>query len=171
MDGNACRRRTDFVCTRASSHDPPPRPQDRLPWLHKIRHTARLLTSPAASKILLSTASKQSDLPDELSVALSKIHPASESAATHRPAGKRRALVVACSALKLSYRDLLRGVGEPPEDAEADPLETYFIYRQSPGSSRVGSFPADAHPVLPPSSTFIQTGKQSTEPARFSSTE
>lgn len=73
--------------------------QDRIPWLRKIRSVARVVTAPA---------------------------PGEELAGTN-DVGRRKVLVVACSALKRVYRDILRGLGEEDHDL----LEVGFIYCES----------------------------------------
>lgn len=112
--------------------------KDRIPWLINIRHTAQRLTSPsgvAACKLadsnkpaLLLGTSISSDLKD----ALSQVHVSSNPGNGDDQVEKRSAVVIGCSALKRTYRDLLRGkpVKEfgVEEDSE-DSLETYFIYR------------------------------------------
>lgn len=40
----------------------------------------------------------------------------------------RRGLVVACSALKRKYRDVLRGVGHPDESTASNGLPTYVVF-------------------------------------------
>lgn len=131
--------------------------KDRLPWLHKIRHVALILTSTKgvkrlsqASSSTLSTSTSTSTVEEsieikdeELEYAIEKVHPGSlhppqsvvvENDLSNSTDGdkedgirKRGAIVVACSALKLSYRDLLRGTGSEGEGEGL--LETYFIYR------------------------------------------
>ncbi|KAL7338241.1 P-loop containing nucleoside triphosphate hydrolase protein [Rhodotorula toruloides] len=91
--------------------------EDRIPWLHKIRETAILLTSPEGLAAL--------DRPDA---------PPSPSER------EREAVVVACSALTVQYRNLLRGEEarfvlpnekEVTADKHLDPhIETFFIYLQ-----------------------------------------
>ncbi|KWU45457.1 carbohydrate kinase [Rhodotorula sp. JG-1b] len=65
----------DNVAKMSAGH--PLTDEDRIPWLHRVRETAVLLTSPAGL------------------------------AAVDHPA--REAVVVACSALTVQYRNLLRG--------------------------------------------------------------
>ena len=101
--------------------------QDRLPWLLKIRASAKLLTTPEALSTLTHPTHATTAKPtDELALALAKVHPGSIAPARERSKAKRRAVVVGCSALKVAYRDLLSGKGE----AGGEALETYFIYRE-----------------------------------------
>ncbi|GAA5922559.1 gluconokinase [Sporobolomyces koalae] len=125
--------------------------EDRIPWLHRIREDAILLTSQPGLNAL---DTPQDGTPDpavtpvshELSVALSRIQAPSLQARVEAKARgevrEREGLVVACSALKKTYRDLLRGeeatvVVPPPEDKEIqqgehlqEHIQTYFVYLQ-----------------------------------------
>lgn len=101
-----------------------PELQDRLPWLHKILKTAKLLTSEegiAAVGRLAEGTPIPSEPHGETEAALSVIHPGSIHARKGNPS--REAVVIGCSALKVAYRDLLRGDGEG--------VEAYFLYRAS----------------------------------------
>ncbi|PWN89604.1 carbohydrate kinase [Acaromyces ingoldii] len=83
---------------------------DREPWLHRIRETAIDLT-----------------------------HPAREPSADGTPR-RRAGCIIACSALKKAYRDLLRGdivtlAGQPRSDEEAgkeQALQTVHVYLDVP---------------------------------------
>lgn len=127
--------------------------KDRLPWLNKIRHVALILTSTKGVKRLsqaststLSSSTSDSTVEEsikikdeELEYAIEKIHPGSlhppisvdekdlSSSNGNEGERKRGAIVIACSALKKSYRDILRGINS--EEGGEGLLETYFIYR------------------------------------------
>ncbi|GAA6015145.1 hypothetical protein JCM11491_000481 [Sporobolomyces phaffii] len=128
--------------------------EDRIPWLHRIREDAILLTS-ARGLAALDTPhpgpepSQASSDPvsQELSLALSRVQAGSLQARVEaKERGqerKREGVVVACSALKREYRDLLRGeettvvVPDRPDDKfiEQDKhldqeIETFFVYLQ-----------------------------------------
>jgi hypothetical protein len=93
-----------------------------------------------------SASSEDASVSHELSVALSRIQPPSLQARVEaKEKGqerKREGVVVACSALKKEYRDLLRGeeatlVVPPPEEKEIEQgkhlhkeIETFFVYRE-----------------------------------------
>lgn len=81
--------------------------QDREPWLEIIRKTAVEVTTEQA-----------------------KDHDTSQDAA------HRALVIVACSALKRSYRDVLRGQGKPDQH---EGIETFFVYRKSLPVPTVGS--------------------------------
>ncbi|GAA5869765.1 hypothetical protein JCM1840_000585 [Sporobolomyces johnsonii] len=125
--------------------------EDRIPWLHRIREDAILLTSPAGLEALdqpsaPSSASEAaaSAISHELSVVLGRIQPASlqarKEAKERGEKRKREAVVVACSALTVEYRNLLRGeeahfvlpdgreINEPKHLDEH--IETFFVYLQ-----------------------------------------
>jgi gluconokinase len=101
---------TDEVCSLAPRPDRPglEHAQDRWPWLHAIRAEAARLT-------------------------------ADESVSAYRQRGSspdpRPAVVIACSALKLVYRELLRGhpvegTGAPSRRREEhSDVQTYFVFR------------------------------------------
>jgi len=125
--------------------------QDRIPWLHRIREDAILLTSSEGLEALdtpspgptSASSAVASSISHELSVALSRIHSASlasrHSAKESGKERKREGVVVACSALKEQYRNLLRGEeahlslpgGRQVEEGKHlhKHIETYFIYR------------------------------------------
>ncbi|GJN91711.1 hypothetical protein Rhopal_004734-T1 [Rhodotorula paludigena] len=121
--------------------------EDRIPWLHKIRETAILLTTSNGLAALdrdpapLSPSEADSAAAShELAAALQHIAPASLNARRERKDAPRarEACVIACSALKGSYRALLRGEEarftlpdgrEIVSEKEGTPmLETYFVY-------------------------------------------
>ncbi|GAA6058719.1 hypothetical protein JCM10212_003407 [Sporobolomyces blumeae] len=123
--------------------------EDRIPWLHRIREDAILLTSSAGLAALDTPAPPPTDsdaassaVSHELSIALARIQPASLQARKEaKEAGherKREGVVVACSALKRQYRELLRGEAcrfvledgrEISEDKHLDKhIETFFVY-------------------------------------------
>ncbi|GAA5950381.1 hypothetical protein JCM3765_004526 [Sporobolomyces pararoseus] len=127
--------------------------EDRIPWLHRIREDAILLTSPRGLAALDTphpdpdpSSAEHESVSQELSLALSRIQPPSLQARVEaKDRGeerKREGVVVACSALKKEYRDLLRGekakvVVPPPEEKEIEQgrhlheeIETYFVYLQ-----------------------------------------
>lgn len=129
--------------------------EDRIPWLHRIREDAILLTSPRGLTALdtphpksepAETRTATEPISHELSVALSRIQPPSLQARVEAKARgherKREGVVVACSALKQEYRDLLRGEKAkvsvpPPEEKEIEQgrhlhkeIETFFVYLQ-----------------------------------------
>ncbi|KAK4705459.1 gluconokinase, partial [Phenoliferia sp. Uapishka_3] len=101
--------------------------QDRIPWLRKIRETAKVLTSPEAVSTMIhpTKPTQEEDPVGALSHALANVHPASIAPARERAKGKRRAVVVGCSALRVTYRDILRGKGDGMDEEE---MRTYFIY-------------------------------------------
>ncbi|GAA5828490.1 hypothetical protein JCM5353_002694 [Sporobolomyces roseus] len=125
--------------------------EDRIPWLHRIREDAILLTSHEGLSALdtpspgpTTSSDLTSSISPELSVALSRIQPASLAARNEaKESGKERrreGVVVACSALKEQYRNLLRGEeanfvlpdGRQVEEGKHlhKQIETYFIYLQ-----------------------------------------
>lgn len=143
--------------------------QDRIPWLHRIREDAILLTSrpgldlldahPDAPPSNPARDDDPSSVPPELTLALSRIQPASlraraianERGERGRGRPRREGVVVACSALKREYRELLRGeptrvstgAAESPSSASSEPssvvregkhldqeIETFFVYRK-----------------------------------------
>ncbi|KAJ8296854.1 DNA polymerase delta catalytic subunit [Rhodotorula toruloides] len=125
--------------------------EDRIPWLHKIRETAILLTSPDGLAALDRPAAPPSPsevdsaaLSHELHAAISRVQaPSLNSRLEMRQRGEKRereAVVVACSALTVQYRNLLRGEEarfvlpngkEVTADKHLDPhIETFFIYLQ-----------------------------------------
>lgn len=79
--------------------------EDRTPWLNIIRKEAAKLTTREALKEFYDG----SNLKD--------------------PQQPRAGIVIACSALKRSYRDMLRGTtGEKDLDKGHDDLETFFVF-------------------------------------------
>ena len=116
--------------------------QDRIPWLHSIRRTAILLTSETGLAALASPAPANDDgieASHELASVLNKVHPSTLGHGDQMAARSRKAVVVGCSALKRSYRDLLRGresryviegVEKVEPQAEDQNLETFFVYRE-----------------------------------------
>ncbi|GAA5978513.1 hypothetical protein JCM11641_007969 [Rhodosporidiobolus odoratus] len=122
--------------------------EDRVPWLHKVRSTGVLLTSPEGLAALdLPTQpspaeAEATQASHELTNSLLRVHPDSLAARRARKARgeerEREALVVACSALTVQYRNLLRGEEarfELPDGREIVSekhlerhIETYFIY-------------------------------------------
>ncbi|GAA5907894.1 gluconokinase [Sporobolomyces salmoneus] len=126
--------------------------EDRIPWLHKIREDAILLTSREGLTALDTPhpgpdpSSTSEPIAPELSLALSRIQPPSLQARVEaKERGeerKREGVVVACSALKKEYRDLLRGEETtlkvpPPVEKEIETekhlhkeIETFFVYLQ-----------------------------------------
>lgn len=137
--------------------------QDRIPWLHKVRETAVLLTSDAGLAALdhpavPETVDEAQDraVEHELHAALQRINPESLAARLELRSGdegqrrQREAIVVACSALTVQYRNLLRGEEarfslpdgrEIVTEKKLEPhIETFFVYRESrPASSGSGS--------------------------------
>ncbi|KAK4054870.1 hypothetical protein OIV83_000794 [Microbotryomycetes sp. JL201] len=115
--------------------------QDRIPWLHSIRQAAFLLTSDEGIAALSSPdPTKDDNVPapsHELASVLNKVHPTTLGHSHKMDKQRRRAVVIGCSALKRSYRDLLRGKAssyvidgldriEP--EAKDQNLDTYFVY-------------------------------------------
>ena len=133
----------ELVLTRAAQ-------QDRIPWLHRIRETAILLTSPAGLTALDRPSHPPSPrevhsepLSHELAGALQHVHPDALAARLERTdeqgiTRERAACVVACSALTKEYRKLLRGEEarfhlldgrEVVSDSHLEPhIETFFVY-------------------------------------------
>ncbi|SCV68658.1 BQ2448_779 [Microbotryum intermedium] len=113
--------------------------EDRIPWLLRIRVTASHLTSKQGVQALAHPGPAEADHinpSDELTSALSHVHPQTIHLGDEMIKRERKAVVVGCSALKRGYRELLSGskvrLGEntiEPE-IESDKLETYFIYRE-----------------------------------------
>lgn len=125
--------------------------QDRIPWLHRIRETAILLTSDAGLAALDRPSHPPSPsevhsaaLSHELASALQHVHPDALASRMDKrtKAGTKRereACVVACSALTREYRKLLRGEEarfhlpdgrEVVSDSHLEPhIETFFVYR------------------------------------------
>ncbi|GAA5952661.1 hypothetical protein JCM10213_005217 [Rhodosporidiobolus nylandii] len=122
--------------------------EDRIPWLHKVRETGILLTSGEGLKALdrptqPSPGEAEAGPPShELANSLLRVNPESLVARKeHKERGtvrEREALVVACSALTVQYRNLLRGeearfslpdgreiVSEKHLDKH---IETFFVY-------------------------------------------
>ncbi|BGP44898.1 hypothetical protein JCM10450v2_000713 [Rhodotorula kratochvilovae] len=135
------------VAKMSSGH--PLNDEDRIPWLHRIRETAILLTSPAGLAALdrpehpPSPAEVHSaPLSHELAAAVQHVQPAALAARAERTkAGvvrQREACVIACSALTVQYRNLLRGEEarftlpdgrEIVSETHLEPhIETYFVY-------------------------------------------
>ncbi|GEM06433.1 DNA polymerase delta subunit 1 [Rhodotorula toruloides] len=125
--------------------------EDRIPWLHKIRETAILLTShdglAALDRPAVTPSPSEVDsaaLSHELHAAVSRVQAPSINARleTRQRAEKRKreAVVVACSALTVQYRNLLRGEEarfvlpngkEITVEEHLDPhIETFFVYLQ-----------------------------------------
>lgn len=122
--------------------------QDRIPWLKRVRRTARIIISPQGqartreiSQPSLESFQTSSNpkaespiLSEELEGAISIIHPG----ALHPPHLDRSLLepanwrgnlvVVACSALKLSYRELIRGKDDEVVSKDTEDVGTYFIF-------------------------------------------
>lgn len=149
------RRHVETGTTRSTADphlDPVTAPsQDRIPWLHKVRETAVLLTSPAGLAALdhpavPETVDEAQDraVEHELHAALQRINPESLAARLERRSGEkgqkrqREAVVVACSALTVQYRNLLRGEEarfqlpdgrEIVTEKKLEPhIETFFVY-------------------------------------------
>ncbi|GAA6001687.1 hypothetical protein JCM10207_002267 [Rhodosporidiobolus poonsookiae] len=124
--------------------------EDRIPWLHKVRRTGILLTSPTGLEALdrpsqpSPAEASASDASHELTNALLRVNPDSLAARQeHKEQGhqrEREAVVVACSALTVQYRNLLRGEEARfmlPDGREIvsekhleQHIETYFVYLQ-----------------------------------------
>ncbi|GAA6035192.1 hypothetical protein JCM8097_006412 [Rhodosporidiobolus ruineniae] len=122
--------------------------EDRIPWLHKVRRTGVLLTSPEGIAALdrpeQPSPEEVEDHPasHELSNSLLRVQPASLAARREKKAAgekrEREALVVACSALTVQYRNLLRGEEarfKLPDGREIvsekhleQHIETFFVY-------------------------------------------
>ncbi|KAM0756295.1 carbohydrate kinase [Meredithblackwellia eburnea MCA 4105] len=104
--------------------------EDRFPWLARIRSVAKLLTSDQAHTIFANPTTDPSkvDVNDQVAQAVQSVHPASIAPIKDvaRPDSKRRIVVIGCSALKVIYRDLLRGKDEPGGGEKT--LETFFVY-------------------------------------------
>ncbi|GAA5980187.1 hypothetical protein JCM10908_001567 [Rhodotorula pacifica] len=141
----------DNVAKMSAGH--PLTDEDRIPWLHKIRETAVLLTSSTGLAALdrpsaPETVDEAQDraVEHELHAALQRINPDSLAARLEmRSAGggqkrQREAIVVACSALTVQYRNLLRGEEarfrlpdgrEIVTEKKLEPhIETFFVYLQ-----------------------------------------
>ncbi|GAA5899924.1 hypothetical protein JCM6882_007003 [Rhodosporidiobolus microsporus] len=122
--------------------------EDRIPWLHKVRDTGVLLTSPAGLEALdqptqpSPSEAESLHASHELTNALLHVNPESLAARKARKdAGEvreREAAVIACSALTVQYRNLLRGEEARftlPDGREIVSekhlerhIETYFVY-------------------------------------------
>ncbi|KAK4058068.1 hypothetical protein OIO90_000807 [Microbotryomycetes sp. JL221] len=115
--------------------------EDRIPWLHSIRQTAFLLTSDEGVAALSSpNAPQDPSVPQpshELASVLNKVHPLSLTHSNEMNKQQRRSVVIGCSALKQSYRDLLRGqqsryvidnVERVDPASDNQDLDTYFVY-------------------------------------------
>ncbi|GAA5870153.1 hypothetical protein JCM3774_002606 [Rhodotorula dairenensis] len=144
----------DNVAKMSAGH--PLTDEDRIPWLHKVRETAVLLTSAAGLAALdhpdvPATVDEAQDraVEHELHAALQRINPESLAARLDRRSGEsgqpqqrrhREAIVVACSALTVQYRNLLRGEEarfslpdgrELVTEKKLEPhIETFFVYLQ-----------------------------------------
>lgn len=118
--------------------------QDRIPWLYTIRDAAILLTSPTGLAALSHPSPAEGSAPlategvsGDLHHVLSKVHPSTLENGTRMQNRQRKGIVVGCSALRVCYRDLLRGKAAKMREglevpvAENQELETYFIYRES----------------------------------------
>ncbi|ORY85321.1 P-loop containing nucleoside triphosphate hydrolase protein [Leucosporidium creatinivorum] len=115
--------------------------EDRIPWLHTIRRAAILLTSPTGLSALSHPSPAEGSAPlasegvsGDLHHVLSKVHPSTLENGAKMLKRERKGVVVGCSALRVCYRDLLRGKeakmreGLEVPAAEDQELETYFIY-------------------------------------------
>ncbi|KAM0793206.1 hypothetical protein ACM66B_000676 [Microbotryomycetes sp. NB124-2] len=115
--------------------------QDRIPWLHSIRRAAFVLTSDEGIAALSSpNPVKDDNVPaasHELASLLNKVHPETLGHREDMDEQRRRSVVIGCSALKQSYRDLLRGkqsayvidgVERVEPEAQDQNLDTYFVY-------------------------------------------
>ncbi|TNY21094.1 P-loop containing nucleoside triphosphate hydrolase protein [Rhodotorula diobovata] len=138
----------DNVAKMSAGH--PLNDEDRIPWLHRIRETAILLTSDAGLAALDRPSHPPSPsevhsaaLSHELASALQHVHPDALASRMDKrtKAGTKRereACVVACSALTREYRKLLRGEEarfhlpdgrEVVSDSHLEPhIETFFVY-------------------------------------------
>jgi gluconate kinase len=134
-----------------------PLQQDRIPWLHKVRETGILLTSSAGIAALDAPSQPSPEQAEavsashELTNSLLRVNPDSLAARREKvekgQKREREALVVACSALTVQYRNLLRGEEarfKLPDGREIVSeehlerhIETFFVYRSffSPFSS------------------------------------
>ncbi|GAA5834548.1 hypothetical protein JCM9279_004349 [Rhodotorula babjevae] len=132
------------------SHGHPLNDEDRIPWLHRIRETAILLTLAPGLEALDRPSHPPSPeevhsapLSHELAGALQHVHPDALAARLERTHAQgmtreRAACVVACSALTKEYRKLLRGEEarfhlpdgrEIVSDSHLEPhIETFFVY-------------------------------------------
>ncbi|GAA5832900.1 hypothetical protein JCM11251_000523 [Rhodosporidiobolus azoricus] len=122
--------------------------EDRIPWLHKVRETGVLLTSPAGLEALDQPSQPSPEKAEslaashELTNALLHVNPESLAARKARKdrgeVRQREAAVIACSALTVQYRNLLRGEEarfKLPDGREIvsethleKHMETYFVY-------------------------------------------
>ncbi|GAA5857181.1 hypothetical protein JCM8547_009358 [Rhodosporidiobolus lusitaniae] len=124
--------------------------EDRIPWLHKVRATGVLLTSKEGIAALDAPAQPSPSEAEavsashELTNSLLRVNPDSLASRRERvECGEKRereALVVACSALTVQYRSLLRGEEARftlPDGREIVSenhyerhIETFFVYLQ-----------------------------------------